>query len=177
MKKLHSSFGEKIDIVEYSEDPEVFIRNALSPAKVSRIIKSTDDGSHMTIIVADDQMSLAIGKKGQNVRLAAKLVKLKIDIKNQSETPNLLDISSLLPNVKKSSSSVNFLEEISAAKGLGEKVTAILFEGNIVTIQNVIDHGLKGLTSLPGIGPKKAAAILAFTEKLNERELENTINH
>ncbi|MGY8766223.1 MAG: transcription termination factor NusA, partial [Nitrospinaceae bacterium] len=55
--------GEKIDIVEYSEDPEVFIRNALSPAKVSRIIKSTDDDNHMTIIVADDQMSLAIGKK------------------------------------------------------------------------------------------------------------------
>jgi len=165
--------GEKIDIVEYSEDPEVFIRNALSPAKVSRIIKSTDDDNHMTIIVADDQMSLAIGKKGQNVRLAAKLVKLKIDIKNQSETPNLLDISSLLPNVKKSSSSVNFLEEISAAKGLGEKVTAILFEGNIVTIKNVIDHGLKGLISLPGIGPKKAEAILAFTIGLNERELED----
>jgi N utilization substance protein A len=164
--------GEKIDIVEYSEDPEVFIRNALSPAKISRIIKNTDT-SHMTIIVADDQMSLAIGKKGQNVRLAAKLVKLKIDIKGQSEAPNPLDISGLLTNVKKDSSNINFLEEISAAKGLGEKITAILFEGNIVTIQNVIDHGLKGLVSLPGIGPKKAAAILAFTKELDERGLEN----
>ena len=165
--------GEKIDIVEYSEDPEVFIRNALSPAKVSRIIKSTDDDNHMTIIVADDQMSLAIGKKGQNVRLAAKLVKLKIDIKGQSEAPNPLGISSLQTNVKTSSSRVSFLEEISAAKGLGEKITAILFEGNIVTIQNVIDHGLKGLISLPGIGPKKAAAILVFTEELSERALED----
>ena len=164
--------GEKIDIVEYSEDPEVFIRNALSPAKISRIIKNTDE-SHMTIIVADDQMSLAIGKKGQNVRLAAKLVKLKIDIKGSSEAPNLLDISSLLKNVKKSSSSINFLEEISAAKGLGEKVTAILFEGDIVTVQNVIDCELKGLVALPGIGPKKAAAILAFTKELEERQLED----
>nr|NIQ01479.1 transcription termination/antitermination protein NusA [Nitrospinaceae bacterium]NIR55503.1 transcription termination/antitermination protein NusA [Nitrospinaceae bacterium]NIS85935.1 transcription termination/antitermination protein NusA [Nitrospinaceae bacterium]NIT82783.1 transcription termination/antitermination protein NusA [Nitrospinaceae bacterium]NIU44987.1 transcription termination/antitermination protein NusA [Nitrospinaceae bacterium] len=81
--------GEKIDIVEYSEDPEVFIRNALSPAKISRIITNKEE-NHMTIIVADDQMSLAIGKKGQNVRLAAKLVKWKIDIKNESEAGGLL---------------------------------------------------------------------------------------
>ena len=121
--------GEKIDIVEYSEDPEVFIRNALSPAKVSRIIKSTDDENHMTIIVADDQMSLAIGKKGQNVRLAAKLVKLKIDIKGQSEAPNPLDISGLLTNVKKGSSSVSFLEEISAAKDLEKRLLPFFSRG------------------------------------------------
>ena len=163
--------GEKIDIVEYSEDPEVFLRNALSPAKVSRIIKNNETGD-MTIIVADDQMSLAIGKKGQNVRLAAKLVKQKIDIRSNSESPGSLDISSLLPTTQKSTSNINFLSAISEAKGLGKKITAILFEGNVVTIENVITKGLKGLTGLPGIGPKKAEAILEFTEKLNKKIAE-----
>jgi len=163
--------GEKIDIVEYSEDPEVFLKNALSPAKVSRIIKHNETGE-MTIIVADDQMSLAIGKKGQNVRLAAKLVKQKIDIRSHSESSGSLDISSLLPTTQKSTSNINFLSEISAAKGLGEKITAILFEGNVVTIENVMTKGLKGLTGLAGIGPKKAAAILEFTEKLNKKLAE-----
>lgn len=166
--------GEKIDIVEYSEDPEVFIKNALSPAKISRIVKDGEN-NQMTIIVADDQMSLAIGKKGQNVRLAAKLVKQKIDIQGQSEASGSLDISSLLPTTKKSTSSINFLGEISAAKGLGGKITAILFEGNVVTAENVITQGLKGLTTLPGIGPKKAASILDFAEKISERILEERI--
>ena len=163
--------GEKIDIVEYSEDPEVFVKNALSPAKISRIIKNGEN-NQMTIIVADDQMSLAIGKKGQNVRLAAKLVKQKIDIQGHSEAPSLLDISSILPTTKKSTSSINFLSEISAAKGLGEKITAILFEGNVVNAENVITQGLKGLTTLPGIGPKKAASILSFAEKISARITE-----
>jgi len=165
--------GEKIDIVEYSEDPEVFIKNALSPAKISRIIKNSEN-NQMTIIVADDQMSLAIGKKGQNVRLAAKLVKQKIDIQAHSEDSGSLDIYSLLPTTKKSTSSINFLGEISAAKGLGGKITAILFEGNIVTAENVITQGLKGLTTLPGIGPKKAASILDFAEKIRERIIEES---
>ena len=165
--------GEKIDIVEYSEDPEVFIKNALSPAKISRIIKNSEN-NQMTIIVADDQMSLAIGKKGQNVRLAAKLVKQKLDIQGQSEASGLLDISSLLPTTKKSPSSINFLGEISAAKGLGSKITAILFEGNVVTAENVITQGVKGLTTLSGIGPKKAALILDFAEKIRERIIEES---
>ena len=165
--------GEKIDIVEFSEDPEVYIKNALSPAKISHIIKNSEN-NQMTIIVADDQMSLAIGKKGQNVRLAAKLVKQKIDIQGQSEASGLLDISSLLPTTKKSTFSINFLSEISAAKGLGEKITAILFEGNVVTVQNVITQGIKGLTTLPGIGPKKAASILDFAEKISERIIEES---
>ncbi|KMP11643.1 transcription termination factor NusA [Candidatus Nitromaritima sp. SCGC AAA799-C22] len=155
--------GEKIDIVEYSEDPETFIRNALSPAKISRIIRSEEE-NHMTIIVADDQMSLAIGKKGQNVRLAAKLVKLKIDIQGQSESGDLLDPSGLLSRKKEAVSQVNFLEEVKSAKGLGGKITAILFEGNVVTFENVVEKGIKGLIELPGIGPKKAEAILKFAQ-------------
>ncbi len=153
--------GEKIDIVEYSEDPEVFIRNALSPAKVSRITINKEE-NHMTIIVADDQMSLAIGKKGQNVRLAAKLAKWKIDIKNESEAGGLLEASGLLP--LKESPKEDFLEIIKNAKGFGEKIVAILFTNNVVSFEEVINRGIEGLTKITGIGPQKAAAIFEFAQ-------------
>ncbi len=153
--------GEKIDIVEYSEDPEVFIRNALSPAKVSRINTNKEE-NHMTIIVADDQMSLAIGKKGQNVRLAAKLVKWKIDIKNESEVGGILEASGLLS--RKESPTEDFLEIIKNAKGFGEKIVAILFTNNVVNFKEVIKRGIEGLTQITGIGPKKAEAIFEFAQ-------------
>ena len=153
--------GEKIDIVEYSEDPEVFIRNALSPAKVSRINTNKEE-NHMTIIVADDQMSLAIGKKGQNVRLAAKLVKWKIDIKNESEVGGILEASGLLS--RKESPTEDFLEIIKNAKGFGEKIVAILFTNNVVNFNEVIKRGIEGLTQITGIGPKKAEAIFEFAQ-------------
>jgi N utilization substance protein A len=77
--------GEKIDIVEYSDDPIAFVTNALSPAKVQRV-SIVDDGERvMEVVVEDKQLSLAIGKKGQNVRLAAKLTGWRIDIKSEEE--------------------------------------------------------------------------------------------
>ena len=76
--------GEKIDIVQWSEDPASFVANALSPAKIYKI-NINPEGRAMEVIVEDDQLSLAIGKKGQNVRLAAKLTKWRLDIKSRSE--------------------------------------------------------------------------------------------
>ncbi len=74
--------GERIDVVPWSEDPATFVGNALSPAKVARVI--VNDGDHTaTVIVPDDQLSLAIGKEGQNARLAAKLTGWRIDIKSR----------------------------------------------------------------------------------------------
>ena len=77
--------GEKIDIVEWSEDPVVFVTNAISPAKVQRVSILDDAERAMEVVVEDKQLSLAIGKKGQNVRLAAKLTGWKIDIKSEEE--------------------------------------------------------------------------------------------
>ena len=77
--------GEKIDIVEWSEDPTAFVTNALSPAKVQRVSIVDDQGKVMEVVVEDRQLSLAIGKKGQNVRLAAKLTGWRIDIKSEEE--------------------------------------------------------------------------------------------
>jgi len=77
--------GEKIDIVEWSEDPVLFVTNAISPAKVQRVSIVDDGEKVMEVVVEDKQLSLAIGKKGQNVRLAAKLTGWKIDIKSEEE--------------------------------------------------------------------------------------------
>ncbi len=154
--------GEKIDIVEYSEDPEIFIRNALSPAKISRIVTNKEE-KHMTIIVADDQMSLAIGKKGQNVRLAAKLVKWKIDIKGESEAQSILSATDLF--VKKKEPQEDFIEIIKNTKGFSEKLVAILFANNVVTFDEVLSQGVEGLIKIQGVGPKKAEALVSFSEE------------
>ncbi len=77
--------GEKIDIIEYNEEPVVFAEKALQPAKVSRVTVLDASEKHLEVIVDDSQLSLAIGKKGQNVRLAAKLLGWKIDIKSEEE--------------------------------------------------------------------------------------------
>jgi transcription termination/antitermination protein NusA len=77
--------GEKIDIIEYSDDPVVFATHALSPAKISRVALVSSTDKHMEVIVDDSQLSLAIGKKGQNVRLAAKLLGWRVDIKSEEE--------------------------------------------------------------------------------------------
>jgi len=77
--------GEKIDIVEFSDDTVSFVTNALSPAKVQRVSITDDREKVMEVIVEDKQLSLAIGKKGQNVRLAAKLTGWRIDIKSEEE--------------------------------------------------------------------------------------------
>ena len=158
--------GEKIDIVEYSEDAETYIKNALSPAKISRIILNREE-KQMTIIVAEDQMSLAIGKKGQNVRLAAKLVKWKVDIKGPSEALEMGEQPNfIVPNKE---SDVDFLEDIKNTKGLGEKVMTILFNNNIVTFKEALSKGAKGLVELSGIGPKKATGLIELAEKIQER--------
>ncbi len=76
--------GEKIDIIHWSEDPAIFVKNTLSPAEISRVI--VDDAEHaMEVVVPDDQLSLAIGRKGLNVRLAARISGWKIDIHTESE--------------------------------------------------------------------------------------------
>ena len=76
--------GEKIDIVQWDEDPNVFVRNALSPSQVLEVIVDEDNQSTV-VVVPDYQLSLAIGKRGQNARLAAKLTGWKIDIKSETD--------------------------------------------------------------------------------------------
>lgn len=80
--------GERIDVIQWSEDPVTFVANALSPAKVSNVLID-EDSHYATVVVPDDQLSLAIGKEGQNARLAARLTGCKIDIKPASQAEAL----------------------------------------------------------------------------------------
>ncbi len=78
--------GEKVEVIEWSPDPAVFVANAISPARVIKVILQKDEeGRTATVIVPDNQLSLAIGREGQNARLAAKLTGWRIDIKSESE--------------------------------------------------------------------------------------------
>ena len=81
--------GERVDVVLWSDDPARCVANALSPAKVSRVIVDSEN-NYATVIVPDDQLSLAIGKEGQNARLAARLTGLHIDIKNETLAASIL---------------------------------------------------------------------------------------
>lgn len=153
--------GEKIDIVEYSEDPEAYAKNALSPAKVSRLIMD-DKLKHMSIIVADDQMSLAIGKKGQNVKLAARLIKWRIDIKGESETRALLEQQHpiLKPNILKR----HFAETLKQTEELGETLASVLIDNDVKTFKEAIDRGIKGLCQIPGVEPEQAEKIIDLAQ-------------
>ena len=82
--------NEKIDIIKWSKDPKEFISNSLSPAKVQSVVVD-EEGKSAKVVVDDNQLSLAIGKEGQNVRLAAKLTGWKIDIKSVSQANKEMD--------------------------------------------------------------------------------------
>ncbi len=102
--------GEKIDIITWSEDPEKLIASVLSPAKVEKVIVSDQDEKVATVIVPDYQLSLAIGKEGQNVRLAAKVSGWKIDIKSHTQYFGNNEIVELDQEYEEESES-NVLEE------------------------------------------------------------------
>ena len=123
--------GEKIDIIEYSDDPVVFATHALSPAKVSRITILDPLEKHMEVIVDDSQLSLAIGKKGQNVRLAAKLLGWKIDIKSEEEKRQ--EVESQMAALVAPGAPVSVLIDY----GLGESVVTKLVEAGVGTIEKL----------------------------------------
>src|SRR5438874_1543464 len=120
--------GEKIDIIEYHEDPVTFAEKALQPAKVSRVTVLESAEKHLEVVVDDSQLSLAIGKKGQNVRLAAKLLGWKIDIKSEEEKRQEVEqqMSALV------GSTATPLENVT---GLGEGLVEKLAEAGITTVE------------------------------------------
>ena len=145
--------GEKIDIIEYSEDPVVFATHALSPAKVSRITILDPLEKHMEVIVDDSQLSLAIGKKGQNVRLAAKLLGWKIDIKSEEEKRQ--EVESAMAALVAPGAPVSVLIEY----GLAEKMVEKLLESGVGTIEKLGAMTPEQLEEIQGIGPKMVERI------------------
>ena len=139
--------GEKIDIIEYSDDPVVFATHALSPAKVSRITVLDPLEKHMEVIVDDSQLSLAIGKKGQNVRLAAKLLGWRIDIKSEEEKRQ--EVESAMAALVAPGAPVSLLIEY----GLAEKAVEALVGAGVGTIEKLGGMTPEQLEEIQGIGP------------------------
>src|SRR2546425_594517 len=139
--------GEKIDIIEFSDDPVVFATHALSPAKISRVSIIDPAGKHMEVIVDDSQLSLAIGKKGQNVRLAAKLLGWKIDIKSEEEKRQ--EVETAMAALTVPGAPVSVLIDY----GLGEKIAEQLLESGVTTVEKLGSMTPEQLEEIPGIEP------------------------
>ncbi|HDM37756.1 MAG TPA: transcription termination/antitermination protein NusA [Candidatus Omnitrophica bacterium] len=136
--------GEKIDIVRWSPDLKEYVKNALSPAKIMDI-RVNGENSRILLVVNDDELSIAIGKHGQNVRLASQLIGKEIDIKSASEISRM---------VKKEVASLSKLN------GIGAKIIKNLAASGIKTIKQVAESSVKELIQVPGIGKKTAEKII-----------------
>ena len=138
--------GEKIDIIEYSDEITTFAERALQRAKVSRVSITDLAEKQIEVIVDDTQLSLAIGKKGQNVRLAAKLLGWKIDIKSEEEKRQELE-----QQMTGFSGTATAIEEV---KELGEPIIQKLVSAGVTSVEALADMTPEQLEEIPGIGEK-----------------------
>ena len=152
--------NERIDIVPWHPDPQIFATRALAPAKIVRI-DVDDQEKSMTLVVEDDMLSLAIGRAGQNARLAAKLTEWKINILSESEhkaTKKLEEGPKIV---------------VSSLPGIGKKIERKLAEAGIDSVQAVVKTKVEELTKIEGIGKKKAEKLIELAkEYLTPRKVE-----
>ncbi|OGP69648.1 MAG: transcription termination/antitermination protein NusA [Deltaproteobacteria bacterium RBG_13_58_19] len=148
--------GEKIDIIPWKPDVALFATSALAPAEVSRIILNKSNQS-MEVIVPDDQLSLAIGKKGQNVRLASKLIGWKIDVKTESKYSKSLKEGYL---------------SLLRIPGVGEITANLLHEAGFTSAREVAETGLEELIQATGLPEKKAGNIIAAAQEMLSQKKE-----
>ncbi|MFH1767997.1 MAG: transcription termination factor NusA [Candidatus Omnitrophota bacterium] len=137
--------GEKIDIVRWSEDIKEFIKAALAPAVVSKI-EIDRESRRAKVLVANDQLSLAIGRKGQNVRLASKLIVWEIDVRSKEV---------LQEETKK----------LSQLKSIGKKIAAVLVDAGYRDLGTIAKAREENLCKLKGLGKKKAESIIEEAKK------------
>jgi N utilization substance protein A len=158
--------GEKIDIIPWREDPAAFVKAALAPAEVQQV--TADSGTRtLRVVVADDQLSLAIGRRGQNARLAAKLVGWKVDIRSTAELQREAEaaLSELMagearPEAAPAPDEGAALEQFTALAGVGEKLAMRLVAAGYAGLSAVADATPEALQEIEGIGPKSAEKIL-----------------
>ena len=143
--------GEKIDIIPYSEETVAFAQKALSPAKVTRVQIVDPEEKRLEVIVEDTQLSLAIGKKGQNVRLASKLIGWNVDIKSEEEKRREIEAQMAALTAPGTA-----LAELS---GVGPKTIEKLEAAGITSIEKLADMTPEQLVEIPGIGEKMVEKI------------------
>jgi N utilization substance protein A len=156
--------GERIDIVPWSADPERFAKLALAPAKVARVF-SEPATKTIQAVVDEDQLSLAIGRNGQNVRLASELTGWKIDLYSSREwLERGGDIPLFAPLPEEEAADV----PLAAIEGLATATVAVLESGGYRTLNDIIDLEREDLLKLPGIAPEEADRIMAIINELTE---------
>ncbi len=152
--------GEKIDIIEYNPDPAKYVCNALAPAVISKVV--IDQANRlMEVVVPDDQLSLAIGKRGQNVRLASKLTEWRIDVKSESKYQKSLKEG---------------YESLLALPGVGDATADNLYEAGFASAEELSGAQLEELLAIPGISQQKAEKFIeaakTYVEEQEEAQLE-----
>jgi N utilization substance protein A len=148
--------GEKIDIIPWSKDPAKFVCNALAPARVSKVYINEEEHS-MEVIVHDDQLSLAIGKKGQNVRLGSKLTGWKTDIKSEAE-------------VEKTSKKV--IDELVDNLKINEILARILFDEYLREMRDIARLSPEEMNKITSISLEDCAHIIETAKEVMEREAQ-----
>ncbi len=148
--------GEKIDIVRWNETPELFIRNALSPSEIDHI-EFDRNSQRVRVIVPDDQLSLAIGRKGQNVRLSSRLTGWNLDIMTVNQHSQLREKGR---------------QEIASLPGVGEAMINNMFIAGFESFRDIMELGIEKLMEIKGIGEKKAQEIYNFAVEGYSKRLE-----
>jgi transcription termination/antitermination protein NusA len=157
--------GEKIDIVQWSDDAAQYAANALNPAKISKVLIIDPSEKRMEVIVEEKQQSLAIGKKGQNVRLASRLIGWQIDVKSEEQKKQ--EVLSVMESLTSSSTSLSELE------GVSDRMIERLRESGIENVERILELGEDRLKEIPGVGDKTATKIMeAARDLFEEVEIE-----
>ncbi|MBM4387228.1 MAG: KH domain-containing protein, partial [Deltaproteobacteria bacterium] len=144
--------GEKIDIVPFSTDMARYVCSAIAPAEVQRVLID-ENKRQIEVIVADDQLSLAIGKKGQNVKLATKLLDWRIEIHSESKVKETKDE----------------LRKLSEIEGVDDSLVEYLFKLGFHSADNIANADITDLTNIPGISEEIAAAIQNFAREIKKK--------
>jgi N utilization substance protein A len=169
--------GEKIDIIPWNDDVVTFAQNSLAPAKITRVSVTSDENAHrphLDVIVDNDQLSLAIGKRGLNVRLAAELIGAKIDIKSEEEVKGEVAdaLSAMLQEAmadQRSQTNVHDIDEMPAE--LADKLEQAGYDD----LDSVLNSSVEDLTAIEGIDADSAARVLELAsrhEEVQERPAE-----
>ncbi len=154
--------GERIDVIAWKEDPVAFVRSALAPAEVAGVELEAENHT-LKVTVADDQLSLAIGKRGQNARLAAKLLGWKVDIKSRGEVQKGLEERAreeLEAKPAEAPARASEAELLAELPGVGEKLAVRLIAAGLDSYQKLAQASEEVLVQVEGIGPKTAQKLI-----------------
>ncbi|HVS02824.1 MAG TPA: transcription termination factor NusA [Thermoanaerobaculia bacterium] len=157
--------GEKIDIIEHSEDLVTFAQSALAPAKITRVsVKHEGEVPHLDVIVEDAQLSLAIGKRGQNVRLASELIGCRIDIKSESAVKDeVADALAALLHVGEEEPEAEAAAfDLTAAPGIGPKTAEKLLQAGFDSVDAILAAAVEELSAVEGLGARTAGELKAW---------------